>query len=343
MNSDAPSAMPDEQAGALRRAIRFEWFTIAFLAVAIVGVNIVMGNSQAMKTAWVEDLLSLAPPLAFLIAVRVIRQPPSKKYPYGFFRSVGVGHLVAGVALFAVGALLLAESAVGLLRGERPPIGSVNLFGTQVWLGWLMMGVMALTIPLPIYFGRVKMKLARQLHNKVLYADADMNKADWMTAVSTIVGVAGIGAGWWWTDAAAAIFVSLSILWDGFKNTKAAITDLMDTRATTFDDDRPHPDAVKVIDDLQRLPWVRDVGVRVRDQGQFLHVEAFIVPAGDRAPTLAQLRGAREACQRLDWKLHDVVLVPTDVLPAYLTTDRGEDAPSGEAAGRGTKDRERGK
>ena len=45
------------------------------------------------------------------------------------------------------------------------------------------MGVMALSIPLPIYLGRVKMALAKELHDKVLYADADMNKADWIPPV----------------------------------------------------------------------------------------------------------------------------------------------------------------
>ncbi|HRL81685.1 MAG TPA: hypothetical protein PLK46_15340, partial [Propioniciclava sp.] len=31
-----------------------------------------------------------------------------------------------------------------------------------------------------------------QLHDKVLYADADMNKADWLTAAGSIVGILGI-------------------------------------------------------------------------------------------------------------------------------------------------------
>ena len=314
--------LPDAQAEALRRAIRFEWYTLAFLAVAITAVALVMGSSQAMKAAWIEDLLSLAPPLAFLIAIRMIRKPPSAKYPYGFFRSVGVGHLVAGVALFVMGAFLLFDSALGLIRGERPPIGSVTLFGHQVWSGWLMMGVMALTIPLPIYFGHVKMKLARELHNKVLYADADMNKADWMTAAATIVGVGGIALGWWWMDAVAATFVSISILWDGFKNTRAAITDLMDTRATTFDDENPHPDALKLADHLQRLPWVKEAGVRVRDQGQFFHVEGFVVPQKGHTPTLEELSRAQRECSDLDWKLHDVVVIPVARISDHLTVPR---------------------
>jgi len=318
--SDHPAwaELPDAQADALRRAKRIEWATIAFLAVAIVAVNMVMGNSQAMRAAWIEDLLSLAPPIAFLVAMRIIHAPPTAKYPYGFFRAVGVAHLVAGVALCTMGAVLLFDSLGALFRGERPPIGSTQLFGQTVWSGWLMMGVMALTIPLPIYFGRVKMKLARELHNKVLYADADMNKADWMTAAGSIAGVAGIGLGIWWADAAAATFIAGSILWDGLRNTGGAIADLMDTRATTFDDDRPHPDGDKVTALLADLPWVRSVGTRVRDEGQFFHVEAFVVPDPARPPSVEELREAQLQCQRLDWKLLDVVVVPVTEIPEHL-------------------------
>jgi len=312
-------SLPPEQQGSLRRAVRIEWATIAFLAVAITVVGLVVGSSQAMRAAWIEDLLSLAPPLAFLISVRLIARPATPGFPYGFFRSVGVAHLVAGVALFVMGAFLLIESVTTLVRAERPPIGSVQILGQTVWLGWLMMAAMALTIPLPIYFGRVKMRLARELHNKVLYADADMNKADWMTAVGSIVGVAGIGIGLWWMDAAAATFIAASILWDGVTNTRAAITDLMDTRATTFDDARPHPDTDKVHDYLASLPWVAEVRTRTRDQGQFFHVEAFVTSRRRRGPTLRQLTEAQEGCRGLDWKIHDIVIVPVREFPETST------------------------
>ncbi len=307
--------LPPAQASALRRAIRFEWYTLIFLAIAITLVFLVMGSSQAMKAAWIEDLLSLAPPIAFLVAVRIVNKRPTEKYPYGFHRSVGVAHLVAGVALFAMGAFLIVDSISGLITAEHPPIGTIVLLGHPVWLGWLMMIVMALTIPLPIYFGRVKMRLARELHDKVLYADADMNKADWMTAVGSIVGVAGIGIGLWWADAAAALFIAASIVWDGMKNLRAAITDLMDTRATTFDDGEPHPVSQQIDDYLRDLPWVEEAGSRVRDQGHVFHVESFVVPRLGESPTVRQLMEARDGCIELDWKVEDIVLVPIDELP----------------------------
>lgn len=307
--------LPPAQLEALRSARRVEWVTLGFLAVAITLVFLVMGNSQAMRTAWAEDLLSLAPPIAFLIAVRLVSRPPTKHYPYGLHRAVGVAHLVAAVALLAMGALLVVDAASGLLRAEHPPIGTMTLFGVTFWSGWAMVAVMALTIPAPIVLGRRKMALAEQLHDKVLYADADMNKADWMTAVGSIVGVLGVGIGWWWADAAAALFISGSILWDGVKNLRAAVTDLVDHRARTYDGAEPHPVIAQLEGLLRGLPWVEDAGARVRDEGHVFHAEAFVVPRRGRVPSLRRLVEARQACEALDWKLHDVTLTLVAELP----------------------------
>jgi cation diffusion facilitator family transporter len=313
------TALPDQQVQALRRAIRLEWITIGFLAVTVTLVYLVLGNSQAMKAAWIEDLLSFIPPIAFLIAVRINRRPPTKRHPYGFHRSVAVGHLVAAVALTSMGTFLIVDSATGLIRGEHPTIGTVELFGSAIWLGWLMIGVMAVIALPPVFIGRVKLKYAQQLHNKVLYADADMNKADWMTAVGSIVGVAGIGVGLWWLDAVAALFIAGSILWDGLRNLRSAVTDLMDERATTFDDKKPHPVAGVVGDYLRALPWVADAGTRMRDEGHVFHIEAFVVPKDGTVPSLETLEAARTACIDLDWKVQDIVLVLTPELPDVVS------------------------
>jgi hypothetical protein len=56
--------LPPELRQTLRKARRLEWLTIAYLVSAIVFLALVLSNSQAMKTAWVEDILSLIPPIA---------------------------------------------------------------------------------------------------------------------------------------------------------------------------------------------------------------------------------------------------------------------------------------
>lgn len=314
--------LPAEQTRALRSAIRWEWFTIGYTSITIAVIALVVGNSQAMRTAWIEDMLSLIPQIAFLVALIFVRRRPDRTHPYGMHRAMGVGHLVAGVALLAVGLNLARESVVGLVSGEHPTIGTVLLFGQTIWLGWLMVAVMAVVVVGPIFFyGPAKAKLAPVLHNKLLYADADMAKADWQTTVASIVGVLGVGVGLWWLDGAAAVFISLGIIWDGVKNTKAAIVDLMDQRARTYDSAAPHPLARDIVSYLRSRPWVGDAAVRLRDQGQVFHVEAFVVPRRGSV-SLRRITEVSEGIADLDWKVQDVVIVPAERLPDEADTGR---------------------
>lgn len=226
-------------------------------------------------------------------------------------------HLVAAVALTTMGSLLVVESGLTLLQQEHPTIGTIEIFGRTIWLGWLMIAALAYTAAPPVVLGRMKMHLARELHDKVLYADAEMNKTDWMTAVRAMIGVLGIGLGIWWTDGVAAVLISTNILYDGIRNLRGAMRGLTDARATTYDDREPHPLSGKVDDELRKLSWVREARSRVRDEGHVFHVESCVVP-NDRIPSLDQLAQARRVVAALDWKLRDVVVVPVAKLPEEL-------------------------
>jgi len=306
--------LPVEQQDALRSAIRWEWFTIGYTAVTIGLIALVVGGSQAMRTAWIEDMLSLIPQISFLVALLFIRRPPTRAFPFGHHRVMGVGHLVAGVALLGVGGDLAYEAISGLVRAEHPSIGTVHLLGRTIWLGWFMVAVMSVIVIGPFIYGHAKAKLAPKLHNKVLYADADMAKADWTSTVASIVGVLGVGLGLWWLDGAAALFISLGIMWDGWRNTRAAVRDLIDQRARTEDDARVHPLIARIADRVEEFSWVRESAVRMRDMGQVFHVEVFVVPTAADV-SVDELEEARSAVAHLDWKVQDVVVIPTFTLP----------------------------
>lgn len=306
--------LPPEQINALHKAIRWEWFTIGYTTVTIALVALVVGNSQAMRTAWIEDMLSLIPQISFLIALIFVRRRPTRAYPYGLHRTMGVGHLVSGVALLAVGGSLAIESSLSLIRAEHPTIGTVTLFGYTVWLGWLMIAVMLVIVVGPLVYGPAKARLAPVLHNKVLYADADMAKADWTTNAASIVGVLGIGLGVWWLDSAAALFISAGIVWDGYRNTRSAVLDLIDQRALTYDDSEQHPLIAEILMYVESLPWVSESGVRMRDEGQVFHVEVFVVPRRRRV-SVDQIMHAERGIANLDWKVQDIVIVIASQLP----------------------------
>lgn len=304
--------LPRELEAVHRKAVRLEWFSIVYLASAIAVLAAVLGSSQAMKAAWIEDILSLLPPLAFLVAARYRDRPPNERFPYGYHRSVGVAYLTASAALLAMGGFILYDSAMVLVRFEHPSIGLIELFGQQVWLGWLMIGALLYSGLPPVLLGRAKQRLAAQLHDKVLYADAEMNRADWATAGAAMLGVIGIGAGFWWADAVAAIVISLDIVHDGYGNVRTAVHDLMDRRPTTYDHAKPLPLVDDVEAHLRALPWVAGAEVRLREEGHVLVGEAYVVPVGSPGDVPQLVERTTRAIEDLDWRLHDVAVV---VLP----------------------------
>ncbi|GIM65811.1 hypothetical protein Pve01_95580 [Planomonospora venezuelensis] len=132
----------------------------------------------------------------------------------------------------------------------------------------------------------------------------------------------GIGLGLWWADSGAALLISLSIVRDGWTNLHYSTTALMDERARTYDDEHPHPLTDRVDEVLSRLSWVDDSRSRVRDQGHVFHVESFVRPVSGRTPTLEQLEAAADVLRELDWKVHDVVVVPVRDLPETIPDPR---------------------
>jgi divalent metal cation (Fe/Co/Zn/Cd) transporter len=88
-----------------------------------------------MKTAWIDDLLSLIAPIAFLVAGRISIRPPNERFPYGYHRAVSIAFLCASLSLCTMGGWLLIDAVTKLLKAEHPTIGGVHLFGQTIWLG----------------------------------------------------------------------------------------------------------------------------------------------------------------------------------------------------------------
>jgi cation diffusion facilitator family transporter len=310
--------LPEAQQQAYRRALRLQWISVAYWISIITLLYFTLGQSQAMKAAWVEDILGLFPPVAFLIAARYRTRPPTKRFPWGYHRASAVAYVVATLALFVLGLFLLIDSAEKLITGVHPPIPLVELFGHDIWLGYLMMGALVYGIIPPLILGHKKMKLAAELHDKVLFADAKMNRADWLTAGAAILGIAGIGAGLWWADSVAAIVIALDILHDGVRYLRTSVSDLMDEAPTTYDEERPDPVVDEVRESVERTTWIRDFAVRAREEGHVLAVNVLAVPEGDVSPR--QVERLIEELRHVHWRVHDVTVTPVSAI---------DDAPDG--------------
>src|SRR5215216_8082741 len=169
-----PYRLPEDKHQAIDRAKRLSWITIGFMLSIVVVVGLTMGSSEAMKAVWIEDILSLIPPVAFLVGTRYFDREPNDHFPYGYRRAVMIAFLSAAVALLGFGLYILIDSVSTLVMVEPPTIQTIEIFGRRVWLGWLMIAALVYSVIPPFILGRMKHPLAKELHQKALQTDANM-------------------------------------------------------------------------------------------------------------------------------------------------------------------------
>ena len=309
--------LPPDKEQELKKAMVLEWLTIVFMSSIVVVMYFAMGKSQAMKAALIEDVISLIPPIVFLIAVRVRTRRPDASHPYGYSKATLLAFLCAAVAILMLGLFVLYEAASTLIKQQHPTLGHFYLFKQwEIWSGWIMIGALIYSVIPPLILGHMKLPLADSLHESTLYADASMNRADWLTAGAAILGVIGIGFGIWWADAVAAGIIGIDVIRDGFGNTRRAISDLMDHRPAAVATGEPLGLEERICEALQQRPDVEAISVRLREEGRSISGEIFIVfDHYDDLPK--RIADIIDNALSLDWRLHDLVVMPV----AALSTD----------------------
>lgn len=301
--------LPPELQPVMKKAKRYEWITAIYLISVIVVMFLTLSSSQAMKAAWLEDVLSIVPSSAFLVASQFFNRPPTVKFPYGFHRTFSLGFIFGAFALFGMGVFVSVDSAITLLHQEHPTIGFRQILGQQIWFGWVMILALLYSFIPAVILGRRKKPLALKLHNKLLNVDADAQKADWMTAGAAILGILGIGLGFWWADAVAALFISFSILRDGIQRLRSAITDFLGHIPTKVGSKEPSPINKQLIIFFEKQDWVKDVRVRIREEGQVFLGEVFVIPK-ETGHLLENIEQSYREISQLDWKIHEITIQP---------------------------------
>ncbi len=290
----------------LKRAMRLEYWNVFWTLTIVATMGLAMGQSQAMKTAWIEDMLGLVPPLAFLVAARLeLKGRPSRWFQFGFERAGGLGFFVAAVALTAVGLQLLWDAGSTLAARERATVASMVVFGHEIWAGWPMLAAQVYAMIPPFLIARRELPLAEELNDKLLHTDALMNKANWMTGAAGCAGVIGLGLGWWWADAAAAAAISVSVIKDGIDSLRSSTAELIDGAPRALGDDSlcDEAEAVKAL--LREVFPAADV--RLRETGRVIRAEVHgAIPPEPRAHPALYWPGDPDRA----WRLAQVSFVP---------------------------------
>src|SRR4051794_13069644 len=307
--------LPPDKERSFQRAKRLAWGSIFFPGTIIVVIGLTMGSSEAMKAVWIEDVISVIPPIAFLIGAKYRGKDPTDEYPYGYRRAALIAYQVSAVALLAFGCYIFGDSVLTLVTAEHATIGTIHLFGRTVWMGWLMIAALIYSVIPPLVLGRMKLPLAEELHEKTLQTDADLNKGDWLTGIAGVLGILGIGFGFWWADAVAAGVISVEILKDGLHTLRNSVAQLMNKRPSTVDEKEKDPVLDHVEEAVKQLDFVRDVRVRLREDSDVLTGEIFFVPRDHSQILPAVEEVTRVACD-VDWRLFDISVVPVRSIEA---------------------------
>lgn len=304
LHGGIPAAIADD----VHHGERLEWWTLGWMISVVVVMWLVMGSSQAMKAAVIEDVLSLVPAIVFLLSIHWERKHPNPRFPFGYRRANSLAFLVAATALLSVGGFLAYESVTTLVRQEHPTVGGITLFGHTIWLGWLMIAALAYSVVPPLILGHIKHPVATRIRDKVLHTDALMQKADWQTGLAGIAGIIGIGLGWWWADAAAALFISLSIIKDAIGALEKAVAELLDGTPRSLDSNDPSEDAERLTAALKMR--FGNVEVRLRETGRYIAAEVDCA-SPSVIPTAEELMG-----DGLAWRLASLTFRPDPADPA---------------------------
>ncbi|MFN2637772.1 MAG: cation diffusion facilitator family transporter [Gemmatimonadaceae bacterium] len=313
MNFGRRFVFPRKQWEERKKARKLAWISLAALVSTAILMYVTLGQSEAMKTAWVEDLLGMIPPIVLLIAMRLELREPNERFPYGYFRAVSVAFLVTAAVLALAGAWLLFDSTTRLVARERPPIGAMTLFGHQFWLGWAMIVALMYSVLAGVTLGIRKRPVAEKLHDKSLDADADMNRAGWMSEGAAIVGILLVGYGKWWGDAVAAGFISINIIRDGIRNLREVLADLMDETPTKLGGVETEDLPQRLARAAEKLDWVTKASVRLREQGHVLNGEVFVVPRSSKV-AVKDVEDASRELTKMDWRIYSLTVMPVSSL-----------------------------
>jgi cation diffusion facilitator family transporter len=230
------------------------------LGVAKLVGGLVAGSFALVADA-VNSLGDSVGSIVVLIALRIARRPADERHPYGHGRAEAVA--ASNVAfLIIISALLLGAEALrrfGVMH-DAPPSWALALAAANV------------VIKEALY--RYKLRVARRTGSAAILANAWDHRADALSALAVLVGLAAIALGgqdWIWADEAAALFVVVMILRGAVPILRDTARDLLDAQA--------EPDYVQAVRkcagetegvlDVEKL-WIRKAGLEYLAE---IHVE----------------------------------------------------------------------
>jgi cation diffusion facilitator family transporter len=208
---DAPGAGADQ-------GVRATWISLGVLgATALVQAAIVaLSGSVALFADTIHNLTDALSAVPLLIAFRLGRRPPSRRYPYGLHRAEDLAG-IAIVLMILVSAVLAGVQAIDRLVDPREPdrLGLVLVAGIVGFLG---------NEAVALY----RIGVGRRIGSEAMVADGLHARVDGLTSLGVVVSALATLAGASRADAIVGLAITAAIGWTLVRASRGVLHRILD-------------------------------------------------------------------------------------------------------------------
>ena len=276
---------PDPSVLATRQGVRATWISLGGLALtAVVQLAVVaVSGSVALLADTIHNFADGLTAIPLLIAFRLARRPPSRRYPYGYHRAEDL----AGIFIVA---MILASSVVAAIEAAQRLVHPRPM--THAWLVLAAGAVGAVgNESVAVY----RIRVGRRIGSAALVADGLHARTDGFTSLAVVASAIAALAGIERADAVLGLLITVVIFSTLVQAARSVLHRMLDgTEETT----------IALIETVAAaVPGVEHVtGARARWTGHQLRAELSI----DVEPALSVEQGHGIAEDVRGALLHDV-------------------------------------
>ncbi len=210
-----------------RRALLLSLVMLA-LTAGIEGFVVVLSGSVALLGDTLHNVADALTAVPLLVAFRLARRPPTKRYTYGYGRAEDLGGLFV-VAMIALSCLLSAVVAIDRLVHPRQ-VSHLGAVAAGAVVGFVGNEVVA----------RYRIRVGRRIGSAALVADGLHARTDGFSSLAVLLGAGGVALGWRQADAITGLLITaamVGVLHSAVRRVVARLMDAVDPglvdRATT--------------------------------------------------------------------------------------------------------------
>ena len=182
-----------------RRALLISLLGLVLTAAVQAGV-VMLSGSIALLGDTLHNLADALTAVPLLIAFRLARRPPTKRYTYGYGRAEDLGGLFV-VAMIALSSGLAGYEAIGRLIHPRE-VSHLGFVAAAALVGFAGNELVA----------GYRIRVGRRIGSAALVADGLHARTDGFTSLAVLFGAAGVKAGWQQADPIIGLVITIAIL-----------------------------------------------------------------------------------------------------------------------------------